>query len=55
MLFKIFSVIVAAAMLIAFLSPPLFKLREISLAAVIGIGVVMMAYDLWETLRERDD
>ncbi|HUG77036.1 MAG TPA: hypothetical protein VML57_06085 [Burkholderiales bacterium] len=55
MLFKVFSVTLAAVLLIAFLSPPLFKLREISLGVVIAIGLAMMAYDLWETLRERDD
>ena len=52
MLFRIFSVMLAAAMLITFLAPPVIKLREISLGVVIGIGLAMMAYDLWETLRE---
>lgn len=52
MLFKVFSVILAAAMLITFLSPPVLKLRELSLTLVIAIGLVMMAVDLWETLRE---
>jgi hypothetical protein len=54
MLLKIFSVTLAAAMLLTFLAPPVIKLREISLGVVIAIGVAMMAYDLWDTLRERD-
>ncbi len=39
---------------LAFLSPIVFKLKEVSLTLVILAGVAMMAYDLWESLREKD-
>lgn len=55
MVFKWFSVIVAACMLLLFLAPPVLKLKELSLSIVIAIGVAMMAYDLWETLRDHKD
>jgi hypothetical protein len=55
MFFRVFSVVVAAVMLMMFLAPPVLKLRELSLSVVIAIGLVMMAYDLWETLTEQKD
>jgi hypothetical protein len=55
MLLKMFSGIVAAALLIAFLSPPAIKLLEIPLIAVIAIGVGMMLVDLWQSLQSKDD
>ena len=55
MAFKIFAGIVAAALLIAFLSPPAIKLQEVSLIAVMAIGVGMMLVDLWQSLQSKDD
>jgi hypothetical protein len=55
MLVKIVSGIIAATLLIAFLSPPAIKLQEVSLIAVIAIGVGMMLVDLWQSLQSKDD
>ena len=55
MAMKIVAGIVAAALLIAFLAPPVFKLQDVALSGVIGIGVVMMLVDLWQSLQSKDD
>lgn len=55
MAFKIFSGIVAVVLFLAFVAPVAVKLKEISLGAVILIGVGLMLWDLWETLREKDE
>lgn len=52
---KIFSGIVAATLLIAFLAPPALKLADLALLSVVGIGVVMMLVDLWQSLQSKDD
>jgi hypothetical protein len=46
--------LIAAGLLIAFLGSILYKLQQISVAAVMGVGVAMMLYDLWQSLHERD-
>jgi hypothetical protein len=55
MLLKIFAGIVAAVLLIAFLAPPVVKLQDVALSAVIAIGVAMMLVDLWQSLKSKDD
>lgn len=55
MAFRIISTIVAAVLLLAFLLPVVIKLKEISLGVVVLIGLGLMARDLWETLREKDE
>ena len=52
---KIFAAIVAVALMLAFLSPVVFKLQEIALGVIILIGLVMMLVDLWQSLRSKDD
>ncbi|HEX6720950.1 MAG TPA: hypothetical protein VF107_05245 [Burkholderiaceae bacterium] len=52
---KIFSGIVAVVLFIAFVAPVALKLKETSLIVVIALGVVMMAIDLAQSLRARDD
>ena len=54
MVFRIVVALVAAAMLIAFLSPVIFKLQLLPLYAVAGIGVAMMLWEQWETIRDED-
>lgn len=48
---KIFAAIVAVALMLAYLLPLIFKLKQASLAAVVAVGVVMMLRDLWQSLR----
>lgn len=52
---KIIAGIVSAALLVAFVSPVVIKLKEISLIAVVGIGLAMMIVDLWQSLKSKDD
>lgn len=52
---KIFAAIVAVTLMIAYLSPMVFKLKEVALGGVILIGVVMMLIDLRQSLWAKDD
>ena len=52
---KIFSAVVAFALLLSFLLPMALKLKEASLAVVMGIGLAMMLVDAWQSLREKDE
>ena len=52
---KIFAAIVAVVLMLAFLSPVVFKLKEIALGVIILIGIVMMLIDLGQSLKSKDD
>jgi len=52
---KIFAAIVAVVLLVSFVSPVIFKLKNIPLAVVILIGVALMLVDLWQSLQSKDD
>lgn len=51
---KIVSAVIAVALLLAYLGPIVFKLKEVSLGVVALIGVGMMLVDLWQSLQKRD-
>jgi len=53
--FKILAGVVAVALMVAYLMPPVFKLKDVALGAVISIGIVMMLVDLWQSLQSKDD
>lgn len=55
MALKIVSGIVAVILVLAFLAPPVLKLKDAALAAVCLIGVGMMLIDLWQTLRAEEE
>lgn len=55
MAFKIFCGIVAIVLMVVYSGAVVVKLREIPLGIVVLIGLVMMAWDLWDSMRERDD
>lgn len=55
MAFKIFTGILAAVLLLLFVSPVVVKLKEISLTAVVLIGVIMMITDIWQALKSKAD
>lgn len=55
MAIKILGGIIATILLLAFLAPPVLKLQDVALGAVILIGVVMMLVDLWQSLQSKDD
>ena len=52
---KIFSAAVAVVLMLSFLAPPVLKLKEVALGAVILIAIVMMLIDLWQSLQSKDD
>ena len=54
MILKFVAGLIAAALVLAFLLPPAIKLKDLALAIVIGIGVVMMLVDLYQSLRRHD-
>ena len=52
---KIFAGVLAAALVLAYLSPVVFKLKDVSLGVIIAIGIVMMLIDLWQSLKGKED
>jgi hypothetical protein len=54
MALKIFAAVVAVALVVAYLIPPIWKLKDLELAAVVVIGIVMMLVDLVQSLRKDD-
>ena len=55
MAFKILAGVVAMVLMIAYLAPPIYKLKDVALGIVIAIGVAMMLVDLWQSLQSKDD
>jgi hypothetical protein len=52
---KIFSGILAVLLLGAYVTPYAIKMKSIALVIVILIGFTMMAIDLWQSLRSKED
>jgi threonine/homoserine/homoserine lactone efflux protein len=52
---KIFSGIIAVILMVAYNAVAVIKLQEIALAVVGLIGIVMMAWDLWDSLKQKED
>ena len=52
---KLFSAVVAVALVLSFIGAIVFKLKEVSLAVVALIGIAMMLVDLWQSLQKRDE
>jgi hypothetical protein len=52
---KILSAIIATVLLAGYLTVPVIKLQELPLAIVGLISVGMMAWDLWDSLKTKDD
>jgi hypothetical protein len=55
MVFRILASVAASLLLLAFLLPYVVKMKEVALGVVILAGLAMMARDIWDTLREKDD
>jgi threonine/homoserine/homoserine lactone efflux protein len=53
--FKIFAGIVAATLLLVFIGPVVIKLKDLALTVVAAIGFALMFFDLWQSLRSKDD
>jgi hypothetical protein len=54
MAMKIVAGLVAIALMLAYLLPPVFKLKEIDLGIAIACGLVLMLVDLWHSLQKDD-
>ena len=52
---KIFAALLAVTLLLAYLSPMVFKLRDAALSGVMLIGIVTMLVDLVQSLRDGQD
>ena len=55
MAFKIFAAIVAVALMLLYLVPPVIKLKDFELGVVIAVGLAMMLVDLWQSIKSKDD
>lgn len=53
--FKILAGVIAMALVLAFLLPPIIKLKDVALGIVISIGIAMMLADLLQSLKSKDD
>lgn len=47
--------VVAAALMLLYLSPVLYRLKEVDLTLVVVIGVTMMLVDVWQSLKAKED
>ena len=52
---KIVAGLVAVALMLGYLLPPVFKLKDFELGVVILLGLGMMLIDLWQSLQSKDD
>ena len=55
MIFKVVCGVIAIVLMLAYLLPPLVKLKEVDLAIAILVGIAMMLIDLWQSLQSKDD
>lgn len=55
MIYKVVAGIVAAALLLAYMAPVVWRLKDVALWVVALIGAVMMLVDLWQSLQSKDD
>lgn len=53
--FKIFSALISVSLLIAFLAPVVFKLKDVALTIIVLIGLAMMLVEVWQTLTSKDE
>ena len=54
LLLKGFAGVVAVALMLGYLLPPVFKLKEYDLGIAIIFGLVLMVIDLWQSIRSED-
>ena len=52
---RILAALTALVLMVGYLIPVVFKLKEISLGVVIAIGLAMMLVDLVQSLKSKDD
>ncbi|MCC7284729.1 MAG: hypothetical protein IT503_00985 [Burkholderiaceae bacterium] len=47
--------VVAVVLMLLYLSPVLFRLKELDLAIVMIVGVAMMLLDVWQSLKSKEE
>lgn len=55
MRFNIIASIAAMALFVAYFGPIVLKLKDIPLTIVVIGGIVLVAFDIWESLSDRGD
>ncbi len=55
MAMKIVAGLVAIILMLGYLLPPVFKLKDVELGIVIAAGLAMMLIDLWQSLKSKED
>ena len=53
--FKIAYSILAVALMLLYLSPIVWRLKQVDLSIVVGIGVVLMLLDVWQALQSKEE
>jgi hypothetical protein len=54
MILKVLAGLLAVVLVLIYLAPPVYKLKDIELGVVVAIGLVMMLVDLVQSLRKDD-
>ena len=54
LLMKGFAGIIAVILMLGYLLPPVFKLKEIDLGVAIIAGLALMLIDLWQSMKSED-
>jgi len=54
MILKVLAGLLAVVLVVIYLIPPVYKLKDIELGVVVAIGLVMMLVDLVHSLRKDD-
>ncbi len=52
---RILATLIAVALVLAYVGPMVWKLKDLALGVVILIGTVVMLADLWQSLRDSQD
>ena len=52
---KLLAGFVAVVLMVAYVTPLVFKMKDVPLAIVILIGLVTMLVDLWQSLGKSED
>ncbi|MBE7426758.1 MAG: hypothetical protein HS106_12125 [Ideonella sp.] len=47
--------VVAVVLMLLYLSPVLYRLKELDLAIVVIVGVGMMLLDVWQSLKSKEE
>jgi hypothetical protein len=52
---KIVYSVFAVVLMLLYLSPVLYRLKQLDLAIVVIIGISMMLVDVWQALKSKED